>query len=144
MTTPQEPRAQLLASKDAVEMRRTEQSQYVAKVLQSGKPVPTLAIVQMIDDLVIDTYVRAKKRYGASIGVQVDIHTIDQADAPEAINRLNADPNVHGIIVQLPIADTTQTQEILELVAPTKDVDGLRRDSPFIPATPQAIMRIAG
>jgi len=101
---------------------------------------PKLAIVQCKDDPVINTYVRLKKAYGADILVDVEIHRIPQADAKELIAKLNADQSVHGIIVQLPIEDTSQTDELCNLVAPSKDVDALGVNSKHDPATPMAIM----
>lgn len=111
-----------------------------ARALAASKIYPKLAIVQTKDDPVINTYVRLKRRYGSDIGVEVEIHNIDQAKANELLNMLNNDASVHGIIVQLPLADTSQTDQIINLVAPSKDVDSLGSKSQFEPATPMAIM----
>lgn len=101
---------------------------------------PKLAIVQVKDDPVINTYVRLKKRYGADIGVEVEVHKPTQEAAAKLLGTLSIDDSVHGIIVQLPLADPAQTDEIVNLVAPGKDVDGLGARSKFEPATPKAIM----
>jgi methylenetetrahydrofolate dehydrogenase (NADP+)/methenyltetrahydrofolate cyclohydrolase len=101
---------------------------------------PKLAIVQAKDDPVINTYVSLKQQYGDDIGAAVDLHKIDQADVPATLRRLNDDGSVHGIIVQLPLEEPAQTDEIVNLVAPAKDVDALGRDSTFEPATPMAIL----
>jgi methylenetetrahydrofolate dehydrogenase (NADP+)/methenyltetrahydrofolate cyclohydrolase len=53
---------------------------------------------------------------------------------------LNSDKSVHGIIVQLPLEDPSKTDEIINLVAPSKDVDALGTKSSFEPATPMAIL----
>lgn len=103
--------------------------------------VPKLAIVQVKDDPVIDTYVRLKKRYGADIGVEVVSYHPGQSEAAAVIGQLNQDATVHGIIVQLPLADPAQTDEIVNLVSPNKDVDALgSHTTQFEPATPMAIM----
>jgi len=102
--------------------------------------IPKLAIVQVKDDPVINTYVRLKKQYGADIGVEVEIHTPVQAETPKLLDLLSNHQSVHGIIVQLPLTDPSQTDEIVNLVAPQKDVDALGRDAKFEPATPMAIM----
>lgn len=101
---------------------------------------PKLAIVQVKDDPIINTYVKLKKQYGADIGVEVEVHTLAQADAPELLNKLSNDDSVHGIIVQLPLTDSSQTDEIVNMVAPEKDVDALGKNAKFEPATPVAIL----
>ncbi|MGA3150428.1 MAG: bifunctional 5,10-methylenetetrahydrofolate dehydrogenase/5,10-methenyltetrahydrofolate cyclohydrolase [Candidatus Saccharimonadales bacterium] len=97
---------------------------------------PKLAIVQVKDDPVINTYVRLKKQYGADVGIDVDIHTLQQKDAPKLLNKLSNDDSIHSIIVQLPLTDPSQTDEIVNLVAPQKDVDALGDpDAPWPPLT---------
>lgn len=115
------------------------QAKQVRNLRQSWKVFPRLAIIQTIDDPVIDTYVRLKRRYGEEILVDVDVHKVEQSEALATIERLNADDAVHGIIIQLPLADTTQTDELVSAVAPAKDVDGLGQEASFIAATPMAI-----
>lgn len=111
-----------------------------AKALVSKGIRPKLAIIQVKDDPVINTYVRLKKQYGADIGVDVEVHTPDQKDAPQLLEKLNKDQDVNGIIVQLPLADSSQTEEIVNRVSPDKDVDALGEKSQFEPATPMAIL----
>jgi methylenetetrahydrofolate dehydrogenase (NADP+) / methenyltetrahydrofolate cyclohydrolase len=111
-----------------------------ARALRHAGIIPKLAIVQTKDDPVINTYVRLKKQYGTDIGVEVEDHILLQADVPKLLNRLSIDGSVHGIIVQLPLSDPLRTDEIVNLVAPSKDVDSLGEKSQFEPATPMAIM----
>ena len=92
------------------------------------------------DDPVINTYVRLKKQYGADIGVDVEVHRPDQAETPKLLDLLSNSEEVHGIIVQLPLRDPSQTEEIVNMVAPGKDVDALGKKSFFEPATPMAIL----
>jgi len=108
--------------------------------LKGRKISPKLAIIQTKDDPVIDTYVRLKQKYGSDIGVEVELHKISQTEAKKILNKLSIDDSVHGIIVQLPLSDTTQTDEIVNMVNPGKDVDSLGAGSKFTPATPMAIM----
>jgi methylenetetrahydrofolate dehydrogenase (NADP+)/methenyltetrahydrofolate cyclohydrolase len=110
------------------------------RTLKGSKIYPKLAIVQAKDDPVIETYVRLKKRYGEDIGVGVEHHNVPQSEASGLLNKLNNDDSVQGIIVQLPLADPSQTVEIVNLINPAKDVDALGQGSKFTPATPQAIM----
>lgn len=110
------------------------------RALHAQKIFPKLAIVQVKDDPAINAYVNLKKKYGADIGIDVEVHTPKQSQAPAVIKRLNEDESVHGIIVQLPLVDTSQTEEIVNMVAPEKDVDALGENAKFEPATPNAIM----
>src|ERR1700681_2650466 len=82
---------------------------------------PKLAIVLTIDHPAINVYIKMKKAYGADILIDVDIHRVKQSDIQSLIQTLNKDKTVHGIIVQLPLEDPSQTDEIVNLVAPEKD-----------------------
>jgi methylenetetrahydrofolate dehydrogenase (NADP+) / methenyltetrahydrofolate cyclohydrolase len=108
--------------------------------LRSAGVIPKLAIVQVKDDPVINTYVSLKKQYGADIGIDVDVHTPSQAQVPKLLDKLSNDKSVHGVIVQLPLQDTSETDKIVNLVDPKKDVDSLGEKSQFDPATPMAIL----
>lgn len=119
---------------------KERQAKAVRGLRQQFHTEPKLAIVQTKDDPVINTYVRLKKQYGADILVDVDVHRIEQDKAIELIKNLNNDESVHGIIVQLPLADIQETDALLNLVAPEKDVDALGAAPNFDPATPMAIM----
>lgn len=129
----------LLDGSEVVQFIKERQAKQVRNLRQSWNTIPRLAVVQTIDDPVIDTYVRLKRRYAEDILVEFELHKIDQADAMTAIDELNARDDVHGIIVQLPLASMDETQQILDRVAPSKDVDGLGSHPEFDPATPIAI-----
>lgn len=126
----------LLSGKDLAGFIKTRQADQVA---QLGFE-PRLAIIQTVDNPVITTYVKAKQRYGDDIGVAVDIYDIKQDEVPATLERLNNDESVNGIIVQLPLEDPSATDEILNLVDASKDVDGLASKTNFDPATPTAIL----
>jgi methylenetetrahydrofolate dehydrogenase (NADP+)/methenyltetrahydrofolate cyclohydrolase len=130
----------LLNGRDLADYIKQRQAGEVRTLRQSQHVVPKLAIIQVKDDPVINTYVRLKKQYGADIIVDVDIHRITQAEATDLIQELNADENVHGIIVQLPLENPDQTDDIVNKVAASKDVDALGENAQFEPATPMAIM----
>jgi len=119
---------------------KERQAHEVRGLRQAWSVQPKLAIVVTIEHPAIDVYMRMKTRYGADILVEVETHRVAQADAPATIQDLNADPSVHGIIVQLPLNDPSQTDEIVNLVAPEKDVDALGKDATLDPATPLAIL----
>ena len=98
------------------------------------------AIVVTIEHPAINVYMRMKTKYGANIWVDVEIHRVSQDEAPATIKMLNEDPTVHGIIVQLPLERPAETDAIVDLVAPEKDVDALGKNATFDPATPMAIL----
>lgn len=118
---------------------KERQAKQVRALIQSRHITPCLAIVQTKNDPVIDTYVRLKKAYGKDIQVEVESAVIAQNNAPETIERYNNDTSTHGIIVQLPLADESQTDATIKLVSPQKDVDGLGEQSQFSAATAVAI-----
>ncbi|HSW98336.1 MAG TPA: bifunctional 5,10-methylenetetrahydrofolate dehydrogenase/5,10-methenyltetrahydrofolate cyclohydrolase [Candidatus Saccharimonadales bacterium] len=109
-------------------------------LIQAGHVQPKLAIVVTIDHPVIGIYVRKKREYGADLGIAVEVHRVEQPAVRDLIAQLNQDASVHGIIVQLPLANPAETEEIVNLVAPEKDVDALGAQATFDPATPMAIL----
>lgn len=130
----------LLNGKELAEFIKERQAHQVRGLRQALGVQPKLAIVVTIDHPVINVYMRMKKKYGADILIDVDIHAIKQDDAASTIKALNADPSVHGIIVQLPLERPQETDAIVDLVAPEKDVDALGKNAIFDPATPMAIL----
>lgn len=130
----------ILNGKELAEFIQERQAPQVRALIQAHDIQPKLAIIVTVDNPVIDLYMRLKTHYGAAMQVEVEIHRIDQAEAPELIERLNEDASVHGIIVQLPLADPSQTDGIVNLVNPNKDVDALGVNASFDPATPMAIL----
>lgn len=118
---------------------KERQAKQVRNLRQSYKVFPRLAIIQTIDDPVINTYVRLKKRYGEDILIAVDDYRLSEDEALAKIAELNADTNIYGIIVQLPLNDKSRTDELLNAVAPEKDVDALGKNAVLDPATPTAI-----
>lgn len=129
-----------LNGKELAGFIQERQARAVRSLRSSGHIQPKLAIILTIEHPTIDVYVRVKKKYGADILVDVDIHRIKQDDAPALIQRLNEDEAVHGIIVQLPLERPDETEDLVNLVAPEKDVDALGERAAFDPATPMAIL----
>jgi methylenetetrahydrofolate dehydrogenase (NADP+)/methenyltetrahydrofolate cyclohydrolase len=119
---------------------KERQAKEVRALKQAWGINPKLAIVLCTDNPVIATYIKLKQRYGEDLLVDVDVHKVEQSAIPDLLKQLNADTSVHGIIVQLPLEDPSQTEELVNLVAPEKDVDALGVNAIFDPATPMAIM----
>ena len=130
----------LLNGLELAEFIKERQAREVRALRQAHGLFPKLAIVVTVDNPVIEVYMRLKQQYGDDILVDVEVVRVDQTEARQTIERLNQDDSVTGIIVQLPLADPSQTEEIVNLVAPEKDVDALGENATLDPATPLAIM----
>ncbi|HWB38878.1 MAG TPA: bifunctional 5,10-methylenetetrahydrofolate dehydrogenase/5,10-methenyltetrahydrofolate cyclohydrolase [Candidatus Saccharimonadales bacterium] len=131
----------LLNGSDLAGFIKERQAHQVRALRQAHQVFPKLAIVMTdLDNQVIDTYVRMKQRYGADILIDVDIHRVEQAKVRDLLKDLASDDTVHAIIVQLPLADMSEAEEILDLVPDHKDVDGLGKNPAYDPATAMAIM----
>ena len=118
---------------------KERQAKQVRALRQAWYINPRLAIVTDVENPVIETYMRLKQRYGADILIDVEIHRVPAGGALEVIQELNNRDDVQGIILQLPISNSDQTDELLESIREDKDVDGLRKKAIFQAATPTAI-----
>jgi methylenetetrahydrofolate dehydrogenase (NADP+) / methenyltetrahydrofolate cyclohydrolase len=130
----------LLSSREIVASIKQRQIKMSEELRAKLGFAPKLAIVVTTDDPTIGVYVRMKRRYGADLDLDVDIHRVSQKNAPALIGRLNNDKHVTGMIVQLPLENPAETDAITALVAPSKDVDALGSQEFFEPATPLAIL----
>lgn len=130
----------VLNGKELAGFIKERQAKQVRGLRQAHGVFPKLVIVQCKDDPVINTYVRLKKQYGADILVGVDTCMVKQDKIAKKLQELNNDESVHGIIVQLPLSDEGKTDEVVNLVAPEKDVDALGQYSKLDAATPTAIL----
>jgi methylenetetrahydrofolate dehydrogenase (NADP+)/methenyltetrahydrofolate cyclohydrolase len=130
----------LLNGKELAEYIKERQARDVRALRQAHGIAPKLAIVVTVDNPVIDLYMRLKQQYGADILIDVEVHRIAQKEVADLLKVLSKDDSVHGVIVQLPLEDPSQTDAIVNLVPPAKDVDALGAEATFDPATPMAIM----
>lgn len=121
----------------------------------AGSPHVCLATVLVGDDRPSQVYVRNKQRKAAEAGMasrHVELPgTIGQAELEATVAELAADPEVHGILVQLPLPDGLDAEAVLDLIPPEKDVDGLTERSMgrlvrgrdgLVPCTPLGVMRL--
>ena len=103
-----------------------ERQRIEVSALKAQGVLPKLVIIRDSDNPVIVKYVNLKMRYGEDIGVLVsDVLVSSVLEAKEKILEANADTSVSGIIVQLPLRDVSATDEVVGLITPEKDVDGL-------------------
>ena len=129
----------ILDGRELVEFIEERQAKQVRALRQAWNTFPKLAIIVANDSPVIDLFVRLKRSYGEEILIDVEVHKVEQQAVEACIDQLNADDSVHGIVLQLPIYDPAQTDDLVARIAPEKDVDGLGVNSPYISATATAI-----
>lgn len=129
----------ILDGRELADYVKERQLKQVRNLRQAWKTIPKLVIVIASDNDVIDTFVRLKQVYGEDITIETEVRRVKQANIREVIAELNKDELVHGIIVQLPLSDPSETDEIVDLIAPEKDVDGLGTSGTYISATATAI-----
>ena len=124
------------------------------KTLASTKGIqPKLAVVLVGDDEASRVYAQSKEKVGEKMGIKVEIH-VRPGNTPEAeviklVDDLNADKDVHGILVELPLPKTIQKENVMNRIDPKKDVDGVhpvnrgyllggQEHLALVPATPLA------
>lgn len=98
------------------------------QVLRDRRIVPGLAVVLVGEDPASQVYVRTKHKRTEEVGMRSFVHTLPD-DTPEhelltLIHGLNTDPEVNGILVQLPLPRQIDAQKVIEAIDPAKDVDG--------------------
>jgi len=107
---------------------RAEVARHVARLGADHGITPGLAVVLVGEDPASQVYVRSKGRQTVDAGMQSLEHrlaaSIPEADLLELVEGLNADPSVHGILVQLPLPDHINEALVINAVDPSKDVDG--------------------
>jgi methylenetetrahydrofolate dehydrogenase (NADP+)/methenyltetrahydrofolate cyclohydrolase len=130
-----------------------------AAALKAGGTVPGLAVLLIGDDPASQVYVRNKVKGCDEVGLHsvLERHpaTLSQAELLARIDALNADPAIHGILVQLPLPRHIDDQRVIEAISPLKDVDGFHvasagalmvgrqgADAGFKPCTPYGCMKM--
>ena len=112
-----------------------------ANQVKNMRKKPKLLIIRDSDNPVITKYVNLKIKYGEDIGVIVeDYYAKNTEDIANKILSANKDESIHGIILQLPILEKDKTEELTNLIAPKKDVDGLSNKGEYDSATATAIV----
>jgi methylenetetrahydrofolate dehydrogenase (NADP+)/methenyltetrahydrofolate cyclohydrolase len=125
---------------ELVSFIKERQAKQVRNLKQQYGVTPTL-VVLMRDDApqVSEVYVRMKQRYADDVGIVCHVVRVSENELEKYIMMQNNDSNVHGIIVQLPLKNISQTQAICDKIDSKKDVDGLGEDAAFTSATAEAI-----
>jgi methylenetetrahydrofolate dehydrogenase (NADP+)/methenyltetrahydrofolate cyclohydrolase len=145
--------ATIIDGKAIAEQLRLQLAADVTRLKQQGSRVPGLAVVLLGNDPASEVYVASKVRQTVGVGMRSFEHRLppetSQAELLTLISRLNADKDVDGILVQLPLPSHVDTDSIVRAVDPTKDVDGfhpenagrlMRGMSSLVPCTPLGCM----
>ncbi len=116
---------------------------------------PGITVVIVGDDPASHVYVRNKERAAQQVGMEGDVIKLPSGTSQEqllqTVRELNADPAMHGILVQIPLPDHLDEDAVVRAIDPRKDVDGLHPENVgllfggqtrFAPATPQGVQRI--
>jgi methylenetetrahydrofolate dehydrogenase (NADP+)/methenyltetrahydrofolate cyclohydrolase len=147
--------ARLIDGKRIAQEVRGRIRQQVAARVAAGQPAPGLAVIMVGGQAASQVYVRNKRRACAEVGIRDLSHDLP-ADTSQAallalIARLNRDPGVNGILVQLPLPGHIDPNAVIEAIDPAKDVDGfhpynmgrLAQRRPLLrPCTPYGVMRL--
>jgi methylenetetrahydrofolate dehydrogenase (NADP+)/methenyltetrahydrofolate cyclohydrolase len=125
------------------------------ETLTDAGTTPCLATVLMNDDPASQTYVSMKHKDCEEVGIATrDIEIDPEAPADElfeTVDELNADPEVHGILVQMPLPDHVDEREVLRRIDPAKDVDGFHPENVgrlvagnarYKPCTPHGVQKL--
>lgn len=154
--------AKIIDGKEIAAELRQEITAGVEALLADGGPRPGLATVLVGENPASHTYVRAKRKACAEVGIESFGHELSadasQSEVEKLVSDLNADPAVHGILVQLPLPAGLDEETILKAISIEKDVDGFHplnigrlaqkgREPLFVPCTPAGclvLLRKAG
>ncbi len=105
-----------------------ERQAHLVKMLRSQKKCPKLVIIRDSENPVITKYVNLKREYGEDIGIEVVDEYVENPtleSLKNAVKNASDDETVSGIIVQLPLTNPEWTEDVVNGIAPEKDVDGL-------------------
>ncbi|KQB92555.1 Bifunctional protein FolD [Geobacillus sp. PA-3] len=144
--------AQIISGTELAKTIRAELADEVAKLKANGIE-PGLAVILVGDDPASHSYVKGKQKACAEVGIRSLLYTfpatISEEELLAKIQELNADPTVHGILVQLPLPAHIREWSVIETIAPEKDVDGFHPinvgkmmigQPAFLPCTPHGVL----
>ena len=145
----------LISGKEVAESLKKEIAGEVAAMVGAGQRAPHLVAILVGSDGASQTYVGHKEKMSAEVGFRSTVLRYDE-NTTEAfllgeIDRLNADPDVDGFIVQLPLPKHISETKVTEAIAPEKDVDGFHPVNTgrmmmgmpsYLPATPDGILEL--
>jgi methylenetetrahydrofolate dehydrogenase (NADP+) / methenyltetrahydrofolate cyclohydrolase len=146
--------ATLIDGKAIAQQYRAELAVRVGRLKAEGV-TPGLAVVIVGDDPASKVYVRNKALACEQVGMHSEVHALSsdttQRHLLDFVRRLNEDPDIHGILVQLPLPKALDARAVIGAISPDKDVDGFHYhnvgalvvgESAFYPCTPWGVMKL--
>jgi methylenetetrahydrofolate dehydrogenase (NADP+)/methenyltetrahydrofolate cyclohydrolase len=146
--------AQIIDGKQVAADMRAELKEEVARLKEKGI-VPGLGVILVGEDPASKSYVTAKERTCEEIGIYSDDNRLpaetSQKDLMALVEKMNNDPKIHGILVQLPLPKHLNEAEVLLAIDPAKDVDGFHPmnvgkmvvdEKAFLPCTPHGVIQL--
>ena len=149
--------AKIIDGRPVAQRIQGEIKRAVADLRAKTGATPGLGVVLVGDDPASAMYVRMKRRACERAGLRSEAQILParstQAEVEDAVRAYNADPNIHGILVQLPLPDHINEEAALNEISLAKDVDGIHpmnlgrlgmrgREPTFTPATPTGVMQL--
>jgi methylenetetrahydrofolate dehydrogenase (NADP+) / methenyltetrahydrofolate cyclohydrolase len=120
--------AQIISGLEVAQQIREELKKEIAELKTKYNLVPGLATVLLGDDPASKSYIAGKEKTAISLGIhsaRIDLPASTSEDQLlELVNRLNGDPKIHGILVQIPLPNHVNETKVLYAIDPKKDVDG--------------------
>ncbi len=146
--------AEVISGKEIAQTMREEIRQEVVNLTEKGM-TPGLGVILVGEDPASASYVRAKEKACDKAGIYSDDNKLPEDTSEEEvlsiIDRMNEDPKIHGILVQLPLPKHIDEEKVLLRINPEKDVDGfhpfnvgkmmLGQDA-YLPCTPHGVVQI--
>ncbi|MGB2809282.1 MAG: bifunctional methylenetetrahydrofolate dehydrogenase/methenyltetrahydrofolate cyclohydrolase FolD [Sedimentisphaerales bacterium] len=146
--------AQIIDGKQVAADMRAELQKEVAKLKEQGI-VPGLGVILVGEDPASKSYVTAKERTCEEIGIYSDDNRLPEEATQEelmaVVEKMNKDPKINGILVQLPLPKHLNEAEVLLAIDPDKDVDGFHPmnvgkmmvgEKAFLPCTPHGVIQL--
>ena len=147
--------AQIISGTEIAKQIREELKQEIAELKDRHNLVPGLATVLVGEDPASQSYVGGKERTSLALGIYSERHDLPAETTQEEllalVNKLNKDPRIHGVLVQLPLPKHINETEVLYAIDPKKDVDGFHPvnvgklmigEPDYLPCTPHGIQQL--
>ena len=147
--------AQVIYGSEVSKDIRSELSEQIAALRASGRRMPKLAVILVGENPASLSYVTGKEKACAQVGMESELIKLPASTSQEelmaVVRRLNADPDVDGILCQPPLPDGLDSAQVIREIRPDKDVDGFHpinvgklhlKEDGFVPCTPLGCMEL--
>ncbi len=147
--------AQIISGTETAKQIRQELKQEIAELKEKHNVIPGLATVLVGEDPASQVYVGAKEKTSLALGIYSERHDLpaetSEEDLLALVDKLNKDPKINGILVQLPLPKHINETRVLNAIDPKKDVDGFHPvnvgklmigEPDYLPCTPHGIQQL--